>query len=110
MQTSAELCTPIPNARALIDFQEGAFVTVLQACIAEVWTTITILSSTRSTERVFAEQLGREEAADIGVAWFDGARLVAPRYCRCCGELVPLGGTDCCSDDFPEPADVREWA
>lgn len=28
-------------------------------------------------------------------------------YCTCCGEECP-DGVDCCSDDFPEPGDIRE--
>jgi hypothetical protein len=27
--------------------------------------------------------------------------------CSCCGEECP-DGRDCCSDDFPEPGDIRE--
>lgn len=27
--------------------------------------------------------------------------------CSCCGEDCP-DGVDCCSDEFPEPGDVRE--
>ncbi len=30
-----------------------------------------------------------------------------PHQCACCGEECP-DGRDCCSDDFPEPADIRE--
>jgi hypothetical protein len=30
-------------------------------------------------------------------------------YCRCCGEETSTG-KDCCSDDFPEPGDLREWS
>lgn len=108
MQNRADLCALIPNSRALLDFQEGQFVTVLQACIADTWTTVSILSGTRSANREHSEQLGRTEAAELGVPWFNGARLVAPHWCRCCGELSPTG-RDCCTDDFPEPADIREW-
>jgi hypothetical protein len=107
MQTSAELCTPIPNARALLDHQEGRYVTVLQALINGRWEPITILSSTASSDRDEATRLGRIEADEFGVAWFDGARL--PHCCRCCGEETETG-EDCCTDDFPEPADVREWS
>ena len=31
-----------------------------------------------------------------------------PHYCRCCGEETETD-EDCCSDDFPEPGDIREW-
>lgn len=31
----------------------------------------------------------------------------APHLCRCCGEEC-VNGVDCCSDDFPEPGDIRE--
>lgn len=48
-----------------------------------------------------------ETAADR-VAWLNGAAR-KPYYCRCCGERSP-SGRDCCSDDFPEPGDVREWS
>ena len=34
----------------------------------------------------------------------------AARVCRCCGEPVAPGAGDCCSDDFHEPGDLREWA
>jgi hypothetical protein len=30
-----------------------------------------------------------------------------PHVCGCCGEQTDTG-EDCCSDDFPEPGDVRE--
>lgn len=109
MQISADSCAPIPNSRALLDYQGGRYVAVLQACIADVWTTITILAGTRSADRHETETLGREEAADLGVPWFNGARLVMPHWCRCCGELSATG-EDCCTDDFPEPADLREWS
>lgn len=33
----------------------------------------------------------------------------ALHQCRCCGEPCE-DGLDCCSDDFAEPADIREWA
>lgn len=30
-----------------------------------------------------------------------------PHVCRCCGEECD-DGKDCCSDDFPEPGEMRE--
>lgn len=66
----------IPNSRAMIERREGAYVTVLQACIASVWTTVSILGDTRNTDRATTEQLGRIEASELGVPWFNGARLV----------------------------------
>lgn len=97
----------IPNSRALLDMQGNRFVTVLQACIDGRWQSVSILSSTASEDRDQAEQLGRVEAAELGVPWFAGARI-EPHFCRCCGEESSTG-KDCCTDDFPEPADVREW-
>lgn len=29
--------------------------------------------------------------------------------CTCCGEVCE-SGEDCCTDNFPEPGDLREWA
>lgn len=38
----------------------------------------------------------------------DGTLTEEPEHlCGCCGEECP-SGEDCCSDDFPEPGDVRE--
>lgn len=65
----------IPNSRAMIDRREGKWVTVLQACINGVWTTVSILSNTASIDRATTEQLGRVEAFELGVPWFDGGRL-----------------------------------
>jgi hypothetical protein len=65
----------IPNSRAMIDRNEGAYVAVLQACIAGIWTTVSILSATRSPDRATTELLGRKEASELGVPWFNGARL-----------------------------------
>lgn len=31
----------------------------------------------------------------------------APHICSCCGEETSTG-EDCCSDDFPEPGEIRE--
>lgn len=31
-----------------------------------------------------------------------------PHYCRCCGELCE-SGVDCCTDEFAEPGELREW-
>jgi hypothetical protein len=66
----------IPNSRAMIERREGAYVSVLQACIAGVWTTLMILGGTSSTDRATTEQLGRNAAYELGVPWFNGARLV----------------------------------
>lgn len=107
MSNCAQSPSIIPNSRALIDMQGDRFVTVLQALIGGRWQSITILSSTASSDRGEATRLGRIEADELGVPWFDGARL--PHFCRCCGE-ESVTGEDCCTDDFPEPADLREWS
>lgn len=40
--------------------------------------------------------------------WENNGELpVQPHVCRCCGEETETG-EDCCSDDFPEPGDIRE--
>lgn len=31
-----------------------------------------------------------------------------PDICPCCGEDMAPGQEFCCSDDFPEPGDIRE--
>jgi hypothetical protein len=52
------------------------------------------------------------------ICWTHGGRRMliycnpctgVPRthYCSCCGEECP-DGKDCCSDEFPEPGDIRE--
>ncbi|MES1993164.1 MAG: hypothetical protein V4457_06060 [Pseudomonadota bacterium] len=37
-------------------------------------------------------------------------RTGEPKICQCCGEEMGLDQQFCCSDDFPEPGDLREWA
>jgi hypothetical protein len=32
----------------------------------------------------------------------------APEICTCCGEDMAPGQTFCCTDEFPEPGDIRE--
>lgn len=76
MQTSTPShVSIIPNSRAILDFSEGRFVTVLQALVEGRWQSISIVSSTASTSRNTAETLGRREARELGVPWSDGYRL-----------------------------------
>ena len=32
---------------------------------------------------------------------------IPEHFCRCCGEPCP-DGFDCCTDEFPEPGEIRE--
>lgn len=55
-------------------------------------------------------------ASTSGVDTLERAETIKANYveqfayhCRCCGEVCE-DGADCCTDDFPEPGDLREWA
>lgn len=60
-------------------------------------------------ERDLNRELADRTGARIGITQ-QGDVLVLPEpdICPCCGENMPPGATFCCSDDFPEPGDVRE--
>jgi len=38
-----------------------------------------------------------------------GGMLEEIHYCACCGDACE-SGADCCTDEFPEPGELREWA
>lgn len=56
-------------------------------------------------DRKHVEVFERAGANQFAVA----VRIPVPKvhYCRCCGEECP-SGEDCCTDDFPEPGEIRE--
>jgi hypothetical protein len=61
------------------------------------------LSRTRAEQR-------QTELGDVYGIYGEGHNVTyLPHVCRCCGEDCD-NGRDCCTDNFPEPGEVREWA
>jgi hypothetical protein len=67
------------------------------------------LARERETPELFDGEESADELRELREARDDARAAEMLFTCPCCGETsTELGRTFCCSDDFPEPGDIRE--